>query len=138
MRQRLACSTKMSRLSHHPIHCRRESYVMAATLTRRSRQILERVQEGQTPREIADELDVSRNAIYQHIGKLRKARYLPPSVETDGQVGSVDSVVGSFRETLEAQLQNIDASEESIKQELSRLLGERHRVRDILTRLASE
>ena len=93
---------------------------MNATLSQRGQEVLERVQAGKSANEIAGELGVTRNAVYQQIGKLRRDGYLPDRPQSNPQNKdeplSVDATVSGFRSSLEAQLRRIDARSDEIKQ----------------------
>jgi DNA-binding CsgD family transcriptional regulator len=133
--RRLACEPYHARLS--PTHNqRRESHV--STLTPRAREVLERVQSGQTAASIAGDLSVSRNAIYQQIGKLRREGFLPSRVQEDGAGLSVEDTVDDIRSQLDSQLVRLDARTEALTQELERLRKERLQVKDLRERLDLE
>jgi DNA-binding CsgD family transcriptional regulator len=133
--RRLACEPYLARLSstHNQ---RRESHV--STLTPRAREVLERVQSGQTAASIAGDLSVSRNAIYQQIGKLRREGFLPSRVQEDGAGLSVEDTVDDIRSQLDSQLVRLDARTEALTQELERLRKERLQVKDLRERLDLE
>ena len=44
-----------------------------ATLTKRQQEVLDRLGQGMGAREIARDIGVSRNAVYQHIERLRRS-----------------------------------------------------------------
>ena len=109
----------------------------ASTLSPRAKDVLERVQSGAKASDIADELGVTRNAVYQQIGKLRRDGFLPdrPNGSTSSEPVSVEATVTGFKSSLEAQLRQIDAREQEIQQELTHLRDSRHQVEDLITRL---
>lgn len=110
---------------------------MTATLSERAREVLELVQADKSANEIAQQLGVTRNAVYQQIGKLRRDGYLPdrPSGPVPDEPVSVDATINGFKSSLEAQLRRIDAREQEIAQELERLRSERVKVDDLIARL---
>jgi transposase len=64
-------------------------------LTKRQREVLERLEQGFGAKEIAHDLGVTRNAVYQHVERLRRQGALAESYTPSGQpprrtdVGSV-------------------------------------------------
>lgn len=58
---------------------------MEAQLTERQREVLERLERGMGAREIAEDLGVSRNAVYQQIQRLRRSGELDPAFTPTGQ-----------------------------------------------------
>lgn len=57
----------------------------ATRLTPRQRDIKERLDKGMQAREIAAELDITRNAVYQQIQRGRKQGWLPADYTPTGQ-----------------------------------------------------
>lgn len=57
----------------------------APTLSKRQREVLERLEQGMSVKEIATDIGVSRNAVYQHIERLRNAGALPETYTPSGQ-----------------------------------------------------
>lgn len=53
--------------------------------TKRQEEILRRLRDGQAVREIAEDIGVSRNAVYQQIQTMRKRGQLPPNFTQTGQ-----------------------------------------------------
>lgn len=108
-------------------------------LPTRAQQVLDAVQEGKAAAEIADELKVTTNAVYQQIGRLRRDGHLPPRVRVNGSTRdeslSVDDLVGDFRSRLEAQLKRIDADAQQAEATLTRLRDERLRVEERIAQL---
>jgi len=56
-----------------------------ATLTKRQQEILDRLGQGMGAREIARDIGVSRNAVYQHIDRLRRHGALAEGYTPSGQ-----------------------------------------------------
>ncbi|HEY8465373.1 MAG TPA: helix-turn-helix domain-containing protein [Solirubrobacterales bacterium] len=55
------------------------------SLSKRQREVLERLEQGMSAKEIATDIGVSRNAVYQHIERLRNAGVLPETYTPSGQ-----------------------------------------------------
>lgn len=108
-------------------------------LTDRQAQVLERVKKGASAREIGEELGVSRNAIYQTIGRLRRDGYLeaadprvaPASVDEHTFFDNIESFVQASK----ARLTAIDQRERELHAELDELSGERDQIGDVMKRL---
>lgn len=110
---------------------------MAQTaLPERAQQVLARVLDGKAPREIADELSVSRNAIYQQIGRLKREGHLPTDGEPTRDEGllSVEETLRQFEESLRRNLEAIDQRGQELETELDRLREEREKVVQTLDR----
>ncbi len=56
-----------------------------ADLTKRQQQVLDRLEQGRAVKEIASDIGVSRNAVYQHIERLRRQGALAESYTPSGQ-----------------------------------------------------
>lgn len=83
-----------------------------AELTKRQQEILERLEQGEGVKQIATDIGISRNAVYQHIERLRRQGALAETYTPSGQpprrpvVGAAvpraaaprESVVGELRE----------------------------------------
>lgn len=111
---------------------------MNAALPPRSREVLERVQAGESAANIADALKTSRNAVYQQITKLRREGYLPPErTRRGGSDASVEDAVEQFRAQLEAKLRTLDAQETQLEQELARVQEQRAEAQAHLERIAA-
>ena len=54
-------------------------------LTKRQREVLERLEQGFGVKEIANDLGVTRNAVYQHVERLRRQGALAESYTPSGQ-----------------------------------------------------
>lgn len=54
-------------------------------LTKRQREVLERLEQGYGAKQIAKDLGVSRNAVYQHVERLRRQGALSESYTPSGQ-----------------------------------------------------
>jgi DNA-binding CsgD family transcriptional regulator len=56
-----------------------------ATLTKRQQEVLDRLGQGMPVKQIATDIGVSRNAVYQHIERLRRQGALAQSYTPSGQ-----------------------------------------------------
>src|SRR5215208_4422957 len=56
-----------------------------ATLTKRQQEVLDRLEQGMGAKAIAHDIGVSRNAVYQHIERLRRQGALAQSYTPSGQ-----------------------------------------------------
>jgi DNA-binding transcriptional ArsR family regulator len=56
-----------------------------ATLTKRQQEVLDRLGQGMGAREIARDIGISRNAVYQHIDRLRRQGALAETYTPSGQ-----------------------------------------------------
>jgi len=56
-----------------------------ATLTKRQQEVLDRLEQGMGASEIARDIGVSRNAVYQHIDRLRRQGALAQTYTPSGQ-----------------------------------------------------
>ena len=56
-----------------------------AELTKRQREVLERLEQGYPVKKIARDIGVTRNAVYQHIDRLRRQGALPETFTASGQ-----------------------------------------------------
>jgi transposase-like protein len=56
-----------------------------ATLTKRQQEVLDRLERGMGAKQIARDIGVSRNAVYQHIERLRRQGALAQSYTPSGQ-----------------------------------------------------
>lgn len=54
-------------------------------LTKRQREVLERLEQGLSAKQIASDIGISRNAVYQHIERLRRQGALAESYTPSGQ-----------------------------------------------------
>ncbi len=54
-------------------------------LTKRQREVLERLEQGFAVKQIANDLGVTRNAVYQHVERLRRQGALSESYTPSGQ-----------------------------------------------------
>jgi transposase-like protein len=64
-------------------------------LTKRQREVLERLEQGYGAKQIARDLGVTRNAVYQHIDRLRRQGALAETYTPSGQPPRGAAVVGS-------------------------------------------
>ena len=89
-------------------------------LSKRQTEVLERLEQGYAVKKIARDMGVSRNAVYQHIDRLRRQGALPETFTASGQPPrSADFVAGEGqgragtlapRESALAQLRGLAAS----------------------------
>ncbi len=56
-----------------------------AGLTKRQQEVLDRLEQGRAVKEIASDIGVSRNAVYQHIERLRRQGALAETYTPSGQ-----------------------------------------------------
>jgi DNA-binding CsgD family transcriptional regulator len=56
-----------------------------ARLTKRQQEVLDRLEQGMGAKQIARDIGVSRNAVYQHVERLRRQGALPPNYTPSGQ-----------------------------------------------------
>lgn len=56
-----------------------------AELTKRQQEVLERLEQGQGVKQIANDIGISRNAVYQHIERLRRQGALAETYTPSGQ-----------------------------------------------------
>jgi hypothetical protein len=64
-------------------------------LTKRQREVLERLEQGFSAKQIASDLGVTRNAVYQHIDRLRRQGALAETYTPSGQPPRGTAVVGN-------------------------------------------
>jgi DNA-directed RNA polymerase specialized sigma24 family protein len=115
----------------------------AAALPVQAQRVLQRVQRGETAKDIAEALGISRNAVYQQIGKLRRQGHLPPGEgrrqrDTNVSELSVDATVAGFGEQLRSQLAVIGERTRELEKEIKRLREERRKVLETLEVLGLE
>jgi predicted ArsR family transcriptional regulator len=66
-----------------------------AELTKRQQEVLERLERGENVKQIATDIGVSRNAVYQHIERLRRQGVLAETYTPSGQPPRRAELVGS-------------------------------------------
>ena len=66
-----------------------------AELTKRQQEVLERLERGDNVKQIATDIGVSRNAVYQHIERLRRQGALAENYTPSGQPPRRAELVGS-------------------------------------------
>lgn len=66
-----------------------------AELTKRQQEVLERLERGENVKQIAVDIGVSRNAVYQHIERLRRQGALAETYTPSGQPPRRAELVGS-------------------------------------------
>jgi transposase len=119
------------------------SMANVTALPEQARRVLERVQRGDTAKDIATDLGISRNAVYQQIGKLRRQGHLPAAEgqrprRRDTPDLTVDSAIAGFAEQLRHQLEAIAERSRTLEKELEWLLDERRKVIKTLELLGLE
>ena len=67
----------------------------ARGLTKRQQEVLERLERGESVKQIATDIGVSRNAVYQHIERLRRQGALAETYTPSGQPPRRSEAVGS-------------------------------------------
>jgi transposase-like protein len=67
----------------------------AGDLTKRQREVLERLEQGYGAKQIAHDLGITRNAVYQHIERLRRQGAVAETYTPSGQPPRSAPVVGS-------------------------------------------
>src|SRR5690349_8510622 len=110
------------------------------TLPERTREVLERLNEGKGASDIANELGITRNAVYQHITKLRKEGYLPERTPTRAQSAapaelSIEQTVSQFHDSLRRRITWIDERKRTLADEDAKLTDERKQIEHMLTKL---
>jgi DNA-binding CsgD family transcriptional regulator len=86
-----------------------------AQLTKRQQEVLDRLEQGLGAKEIANDIGVSRNAVYQHIERLRRQGALAESYTPSGQpprrieVGSAALAPSATRAPRESALAGLRA-----------------------------
>lgn len=117
---------------------------MTGTLPKRQQEVLDLLtDDGLDPAAIGEKLGISRNAVYQHITKLRQAGLLEPGRTSTRFNAStrpapdadVSVQVEGFREQLTQRLERISEQEQELRDRLERLATEREQVNGILERL---
>jgi DNA-binding CsgD family transcriptional regulator len=66
-----------------------------AELTKRQQEVLERLERGENVKQIATDIGVSRNAVYQHIERLRRQGALAETYTPSGQPPRRAELAGS-------------------------------------------
>lgn len=114
----------------------------ATALPERAQQVFDAISEGRSPKDIADELGISRNAVYQHISKLRRMGLLSGRSHTPQRqpvradpLRSVQETIQEFARRLQSQIDAIDQRGLELEQELKRLHEERAKVVETLEKL---
>lgn len=64
-------------------------------LTKRQREVLERLEQGRTVKQIAKDIGITRAAVYQHIERLRRQGALAETYTPSGQPPRREVAVGS-------------------------------------------
>jgi transposase len=114
--------------------------MQAQQLTERQREIVDRLEKGIGAREIGQQLGVSRNAVYQQIGKLRRMGVLDP--DPNFRKGPSQETPATFAENVEqfvarsrARLDSITQEEEDHRKALDQLAAERVQIEDVIQRM---
>jgi Bacterial regulatory proteins, luxR family len=96
-------------------------HMRAGDLTKRQREVLERLEQGYGAKRIATDLGITRNAVYQHIERMRRQGALAETYTPSGQPPRSAPVVGSVtlapgpapvapRDSVMARLRDLAAS----------------------------
>lgn len=108
-------------------------------LTERQQEIVDKLSQGIGARQISEQLGVSRNAVYQQIGKLRKMGVLDPDPNFRDHAREAPA---TFRETVDefiqhsrARLEAITKEEETHRAQLDALSTERTQINDVIQRM---
>src|SRR5437868_1597307 len=105
-----------------------------AQLTDRQRTIKSRLDEGKGARQIAEELGITRNAVYQQIQRLRRDGVVPPDYTPTG--APVREQASPGMETLARLLNNGSDDEPAAQAGVLALVQELARTRDELDAIA--
>lgn len=110
----------------------KEGDTLQEALTDRQQEIYDRLMKHKKPTEIADDLGISRNAVYQHITSLKRAGVLD---DQRRKAALSDDVFGSVAEVVaraEARIVEITEQETQLKAEKAQLEAFVKRNRDLL------
>jgi transposase len=89
---------------------------------------MERLERGMGAREIGDDLGISRNAVYQQIGKLRRDGVLPDGDSSGPILDEVARLVTRSR----ARLDEITQEETALAEERDQITGLLARLIDVV------
>jgi transposase len=70
-------------------------HLRSGDLTKRQREVLERLEQGYGAKQIAHDLGITRNAVYQHIERLRRQGAVAETYTPSGQPPRTANAVGS-------------------------------------------
>lgn len=115
-------------------------------LTGRRAQVWDRLVRGTAPKDIAVELGMNRNAVYQHIGRFKREGLLPNGngggkrahVPAPTPDVPVQESVGQFIDSLNARLEKIESEEDRCNDRLSTLRTERDNIARLVDTLRHE
>lgn len=109
-----------------------EGVTTPEALTDRQQEIYDRLKRNMKPAEVAEDLGISRNAVYQHITSLKRAGVLEDqrreAALDDDVFGSVAQVVARA----ERRIVEITEQEAQLKQEREQLAAFVKRNRDLI------
>jgi hypothetical protein len=97
-------------------------HLRSGDLTKRQREVLERLEQGYGAKQIAHDLGITRNAVYQHIERLRRHGALAETYTPSGQPPRTANVVGSValapaavapRDSVLAKLRDLNAADKA-------------------------
>jgi predicted ArsR family transcriptional regulator len=122
---------------------------MPVELKGRTKQVHEGLTAGRKPKEIADELGITRNAVYQHIGRLRRDGILDEPEprfsgagtrgrQRDGKALVAATVLDATEQyiaTVKARLDAIEQEESTHNEALEALANERKQIDTVLQRM---
>lgn len=110
-----------------------EGVTLQAGLTERQQQILSRLQQHMKPAEVADDLGISRNAVYQHITSLKRAGALDDQRRSAAlhELGVFDQAADVVARAQD-RLTEITEQETQLKEERSQLEAFIKRNRDLV------
>jgi DNA-binding CsgD family transcriptional regulator len=101
-------------------------------LTERQQEIYDRLQQHMKPQQIADDLEISRNAVYQHITSLKKAGVLEGQQRAAALGEDVFGSVAAVVTRAERRVAEITEQETRLAQEKQQLEAFIERNRDLL------
>jgi predicted transcriptional regulator len=98
-------------------------------LTGRPAEVKQRLQRGMAPKDIADDLGITRNAVYQHIGRLKREGVIPDDAPRPratrarraSQAGVLDAAERFINEQ-RARLDAIEAQEAELRAERAQIV----------------
>ena len=97
-------------------------HLRSGDLTKRQREVLERLEQGYGAKQIAHDLGITRNAVYQHIERLRRQGALAETYTPSGQPPRTTNAVGSValapaavapRDSVLAKLRELNAADKA-------------------------
>lgn len=85
-----------------------------------------------TAQAVADDLDITRNAVYQHITSLKKNGALPDTRQREDVAGDPLALAAQAVEHAERRIEQIDAEMSRLKEEREQLTQYVKRNRDLV------